>query len=180
MAGKALFLDRDGVINIDHGYVGTAERFEFQDGIFELCRGAVDRGYRLVVVTNQAGVARGYYSENDFAALTAWMRDRFAEQGAPLTDVLYCPFHRDGALAAYARDSQWRKPNPGMLQEAARRHGLNLPRSAMIGDQPTDMQAAAAAGVGTCLFLTASPAAAVAGLGGARIISVLSQAMAYL
>lgn len=153
MANKALFLDRDGVINVDHGYVGTIERFEFRDGILSLSRTAVERGYRIVVVTNQAGIARGYYDEAAFRALTAWMGERFVEAGAPLTDVLYCPFHRAGAVGPYARDSFWRKPNPGMILEAARRHAIDVSRSIMIGDQPTDMEAAAAAGVGTRLHL---------------------------
>lgn len=159
MADKALFLDRDGVINIDHGYVGSTERFEFRDGIFDLVRLAVGRGYRPVVITNQAGIARGFYDEADFARLTAWMCDRFVERGAPLTAVYYCPCHRDGKVAAHVRDSYWRKPNPGMILEAARRHALDPARSVFIGDQPTDMAAAAAAGVGTRLFVTAGKSA---------------------
>lgn len=158
MANKALFLDRDGVINIDHGYVGSIDRFEFQDGIFDLVRVAIGRGYRPVVITNQAGIARGFYDEADFAALTQWMRARFMEQNAPLTDVYYCPCHRDGKVSAHVRDSYWRKPNPGMILEAARRHGLDPAASVFIGDQPTDMAAAAAAGVSLRLFMGAEPA----------------------
>jgi D-glycero-D-manno-heptose 1,7-bisphosphate phosphatase len=177
MADKALFLDRDGVINIDHGYVGTVERFEFQDGIFDLVRTAIGQGYRPVVITNQAGVARGFYDEADFARLTAWMRARFVEQGAPLAAVYYCPCHRDGKAAAYARDSYWRKPNPGMILEAARRHGLDLSRSVFVGDQPTDMTAAAAAGVGRRFFLGE---AGKAGTAATEIIAGLGEATAAL
>lgn len=150
---RALFLDRDGVINVDHGYVGTADRFEFMDGIFPLARAAVADGWRLTVVTNQSGIARGYYSEADFQAVTRHMLAGFAAHGVQLTAVLHCPFHRGGAAAAYARDSFWRKPNPGMILEAARRFGFDLARSAMIGDTAADMAAALAAGVGLRLRL---------------------------
>lgn len=160
MMGKGLFLDRDGVVNVDHGYVGAIENFDFQDGIFDLVRDAIGLGYRAVVVTNQAGIARGFYDQAAFASLTAWMLDRFAAAGAPLTDVLHCPFHREGVVPALVRDSHWRKPNPGMVQEAARRHGLDPARSVLIGDQPTDMAAAAAAGVAERWFLSPAPDAA--------------------
>lgn len=150
---RALFLDRDGVINVDHGYVGTADRFEFMDGIFPLARAAVADGWRLTVVTNQSGIARGYYSEADFQALTRHMLAGFAAHGVQLAAVLHCPFHRGGSATAYARDSFWRKPNPGMILEAARRFGFDLARSAMIGDTAADMAAALAAGVGLRLRL---------------------------
>ncbi|MGQ9366076.1 D-glycero-alpha-D-manno-heptose-1,7-bisphosphate 7-phosphatase [Azospirillum sp. A39] len=150
---KALLLDRDGVINVDHGYVCSRDRFEFVDGIFALAHRAVDLGYRLAVVTNQAGIARGYYGEEEFHALCAWMHGAFAAQGAPLAAIFHCPYHRDGAVARYARDSFWRKPNPGMILEAQRRLGLDLGRSLFVGDQPTDMAAAAAAGVGRRVLL---------------------------
>lgn len=147
-AAKALFLDRDGIINVDFGYVGTPERFVFMDGVLLLAKRAFNQGYRLVVATNQSGIARGYYSEADFAAVTQVMRDGFAAAEAPLTAVLHCPYHRDGAVAAYARDSYWRKPNPGMILEAARRFDLDLARSIFIGDAASDMIAARQAGVG--------------------------------
>jgi D-glycero-D-manno-heptose 1,7-bisphosphate phosphatase len=150
---RALIFDRDGVVNIDHGYVATQDRFEFMPGVLALARTAYGLGYRLVVATNQSGVARGYYSESDFHALTGWMAQAFAEAGAPLTGVAYCPFLPGAPVAAYDRDSRWRKPAPGMLLELARRYGLDLSRSVMIGDQPGDMAAARAAGVGKRLLL---------------------------
>ncbi len=148
MSCPALFLDRDGVVNIDHGYVGTPDRFQFMDHIFELTRTAMDQGYRILVITNQSGIARGYYSEEEFLALTAWMVDEFRARGVELADVLYCPYHRAGPVERFARESFWRKPAPGMILEAGRRHNLDLARSIFVGDQPTDMQAAQAAGVG--------------------------------
>lgn len=147
-SAKALFLDRDGIVNVDFGYVGTPERFVFMDGVLPLARCAFEQGYRLVVATNQSGIARGYYSEDDFVAVTRLMCDGFAAVGAPLTAVLHCPCHRDGVAAAYARDSYWRKPNPGMILEAARRFDLDLSRSIFIGDAVGDMAAARQAGIG--------------------------------
>lgn len=150
---KALLLDRDGVINVDHGYVCSVDRFEFVDGILDLARRAVDLGYRLAVVTNQAGIARGYYGETEFRDLCAWMSEVFARHGAPLSGIFHCPYYRGGCVARYARDSFWRKPNPGMILEAQRRLGLDLRRSLFVGDQPTDMAAARAAGVGRRVLL---------------------------
>ena len=147
MAHKALLLDRDGVVNIDHGYVGDIGRFTFMDGIFTLARHAVDRGFRVAVITNQAGIARGYFTEAAFLELSDWMRKMFLAQGVELAGIFHCPYHRSGKIERYARDSFWRKPNPGMILEAARRLDLDLSRSVFLGDQPTDMAAAQAAGV---------------------------------
>ena len=149
----ALLLDRDGVINIDHGYVATRERFEFADGIFALTRRAVDRGYAVAVITNQAGIARGYYTEAQFRELSRWMAGEFARHGVELAGVFHCPYFDQGAVSAYRRDSFWRKPAPGMILEAERLLGLDLARSIFLGDQPTDMTAAAAAGVGTRVLI---------------------------
>lgn len=146
---RALFLDRDGVINHDSGYTSTIAQFSFIDGIFELAREAVRRDYLLIVVTNQAGIGRGYYTEQDFRALTDWMCEQFREQGAPITDVFHCPYHPEHGIGQYRRESEDRKPNPGMLLRAACKHGIDLARSAMVGDKDTDMEAARDAGVAT-------------------------------
>jgi len=100
---RALFLDRDGVINHDSGYTSSAENFRFIDGIFDLCRAATRSGYLLIVVTNQAGIGRGYYSEEDFLALTEWMCDRFKVEVAPIADVFYCPFHSEHGVGDYKK-----------------------------------------------------------------------------
>ncbi len=160
MPMPALFLDRDGVVNIDHGYVVTHDRFEFVDGIFDLARAAVDRGYRVVVITNQSGIARGYFSEEEFLSFTAWMVGEFRARGVELTGVQHCPYHRSGPVERYRRDSFWRKPAPGMILEAARRYDLDVTRSMFVGDQPTDMQAALAAGVGTRVLIPSKDAPA--------------------
>lgn len=143
----ALFLDRDGIINVDTGYVHRADEFRFVDGIFDLCRLARDEGYLIIVVTNQAGIARGYYTEEDFHVLTDWMRSRFEAEGILLANVFYAPFHPEHGTGPYRQDSEDRKPGPGMILKAEKAHGLDLSRSLIIGDQPTDMQAGLAAGV---------------------------------
>lgn len=147
LARPALLLDRDGVINVDHGYVCEIERFDFVDGIFELARRATDAGYRIAVVTNQSGIARGYYPESQFHALSRWMAAEFQRRGAPLAGIFHCPWLPAAKVAAYDRDSFWRKPAPGMVLEAIRTLNLDPGRSILVGDQPTDMAAAAAAGV---------------------------------
>jgi D-glycero-D-manno-heptose 1,7-bisphosphate phosphatase len=151
---RCLFLDRDGVINIDRGYVSSREAFAFQPGLFPFLRAAQDKGYRLAIVTNQSGVARGLYTAADYESLTSWMLDRFRREGIEIALVLACFEHPEGTAEPYKRESFWRKPNPGMLMDAARRLRVDLARSAMLGDQERDMQAAQAAGVGICILLT--------------------------
>jgi D-glycero-D-manno-heptose 1,7-bisphosphate phosphatase len=144
----AVFLDRDGVINVDHGYVSRPEQFEFIDGIFEACQHFAALGYTLIVVTNQSGIGRGYYSEADFLSLTQWMTERFAEHGVTIAGVYWCPHHPVNAKGAYQRECDCRKPAPGMILQAAAEHGIDLAQSLMFGDKASDMQAASAAGVG--------------------------------
>jgi len=153
MAQRALFLDKDGVINVDHGYVCTPERTEFIDGIFELCRAATQRGYLNVVVTNQAGIARGYYTEAEFLAYMDWVRGEFRTRGAQLDAVYYCPHHPVHGIGEYRRDCDCRKPKPGMLLAAVRELAIDPAQSALIGDSASDVEAAEAAGIGCILLL---------------------------
>jgi len=151
---RALFLDRDGVINHDSGYTSRIDDFIFMDNIFDLCRAAKNLGYLVIVVTNQAGIGRGYYSKTDFFKLTVWMQEQFKAELAPLTNVYYCPFHPDYGLDIYKIDSNDRKPNPGMFLSAKSKYGIDMEHSIMIGDKDSDMQAACRAGVGTrCHFI---------------------------
>lgn len=151
---KALFLDRDGVINLDHTYVCTPETFHFQEGIFELCRAAQKMDYVLLVVTNQSGIGRGYYSESQFQAFTKWMVRKFDERQIRIHRVYYCPYHPTDGVGRYRLDSSDRKPKPGMLLRARDDFNLDLTSSMLIGDQLSDIRAAEAAGVGTkILFL---------------------------
>lgn len=149
----ALFLDRDGVINVEKNYVHRIDDFEFIDGIFDLCRMAVERNMPIVVVTNQAGIGRGYYSEDQFETLTNWMRGRFAEEGVPVAAVYYCPYHPVHGVGPYRKESFDRKPNPGMLLRARDDLGLDLARSVLIGDKASDIFAAKEAGVGFTLLI---------------------------
>jgi len=144
---KAAFLDRDGVINIDHGYLHQPEQFDFIDGVFEACRHLQNLGYLLIVVTNQSGIARGYYTEHQFALLTSWMKQQFAAQGVKIDGVYYCPHHLEKGQNPYNIDCDCRKPRPGMLTQAIREYGIDPALSLMLGDKAADMQAAAAAGV---------------------------------
>lgn len=155
MMDKALFLDRDGVINVDRGYVHRIEDFEFIDGIFELCATARARGFRLVVVTNQAGIGRGYFSEAEFGRLTAWMLDQFSARGIVIDRVYFCPFHPSAGIGAYRRESNDRKPAPGMILKAQAALNLDLSRSILIGDKVSDIEAGRAAGVRHSLQLLA-------------------------
>jgi D-glycero-D-manno-heptose 1,7-bisphosphate phosphatase len=151
---KALFLDRDGVINHEVGYLYRSEDVRWVDGIFSLCRSAVQSGYKLVVVTNQSGIARGYYSEADFGVLMDWMRAEFVAQGVPLDAVYFCPYHPHHGIGQYKREHEDRKPGPGMLLRAARDLNLDLGLSMMVGDRCSDVAAANTAGLGRMFLLS--------------------------
>tara|TARA_B100000686_G_C16793492_1_gene980473 strand:- start:1129 stop:1737 length:609 start_codon:yes stop_codon:yes gene_type:complete len=145
---KALFLDRDGVINVDYGHVFERTHFLFIDGIFELARDALAKGYLLIVITNQAGIGRGMYSENQFAKLTNWMCEVFSENGASIDKVYFSASHPTAGIGIYKREDSRRKPGPGMIYDAQRDFKIDLSNSVLIGDKMTDIQAGQAAGVG--------------------------------
>ena len=147
VSGRALFLDRDGVVNEEVGYLHRTEDIRFVDGIFSLCRTAVRLGYRLIVVTNQAGIARGYYSEADFDRLMEWMRLALRAEGVELDAVYYCPYHPEHGIGEYKREHEDRKPGTGMLRRAAREFGISLAESVMVGDRCSDIVAANTAGL---------------------------------
>ena len=149
----AVFLDRDGVINREGGYVHDVDEFDFIDGVFDACRVMSRAGYRLIVITNQAGIARGYYTEADFLQLTGWMLDTFRQQGIEIDGVYYCPHHPVHGVGDYHRDCDCRKPAPGMIMRAAKEHALDLQRSILVGDKGTDVEAGRAAGVGCCVLV---------------------------
>jgi D-glycero-D-manno-heptose 1,7-bisphosphate phosphatase len=143
----AAFLDRDGVINFDRAYVHRQDDFEFIPGVFDAARALRRLGYALVTVTNQSGIGRGNYTVDDFLALDEWMHGRFRAEGADLLATYYCPHHPTEAMEPFRVNCDCRKPRPGMLLRAAEEHGLSLERSLMIGDKPSDLEAARAAGV---------------------------------
>lgn len=150
---RALFLDRDGVVNVDHGYVYRPDQTEWVPGIFELGRVATELGYVLVVITNQAGIARGYYGEAEFAAYTYWLHEQFKARGLDILATYHCPHHPSEGLGELRRDCECRKPKPGMILQAQRELDLDLAASALLGDKDSDLEAGLAAGVGHCLKL---------------------------
>jgi D-glycero-D-manno-heptose 1,7-bisphosphate phosphatase len=150
---RGLILDRDGVVNEDTGFLHRIEECRFVDGIFTLARAFADRGFALVIATNQSGIGRGLFDEAEFATVMAWMKAEFARHGAPLAAVYHCPDHPTEGKGRYRRDSAWRKPLPGMLLQAAADLGLDLARSWSLGDGLRDLEAARAAGVGTLVLL---------------------------
>ena len=150
---KAAFLDRDGVINIDHAYVHKPEEFQFIDGVFDACRKLQAMGYLLIIATNQSGIGRGYYTESDFEVLCDWMRTEFKREGISITDIFFCPHHPEKAQGAYRLDCDCRKPKPGMLLSAQKKWNVDMQASLMVGDKAADMQAALAAGIATRILV---------------------------
>jgi D-glycero-D-manno-heptose 1,7-bisphosphate phosphatase len=144
---RGLFLDRDGVINVEIGYLSRVEDMRFVEGIFSLCRTAVGLGYRLIVVTNQAGIARGLYTEADYQTLTEWMRGEFRQEGVELDAVYHCPFHPEHGVGEYRREHEDRKPGTGMLRRGMREFGIALEESVLVGDRCSDIAAANSAGL---------------------------------
>lgn len=151
---RALLLDRDGVINDDSGFVGAIDRFAFMPGLFPFLRASRHLGFQLAILTNQSGVARGLYSKDDYQKLTAYMLNELRREAIEIDLVLACFEHANGVVPAYARQSFWRKPNPGMVLEAIHKMALDPSRSAFIGDSLTDMQAAEKGGIQKRLWLT--------------------------
>ncbi len=172
MMKPALFLDRDGVINVDYGYVHSRERFHFTDGIFELARTASARGYLIVVVTNQAGIGRGLYGEAEFYSLTDWMCSHFLKQNVKIDRVYFSPYHPTAGIGRYQQDHVSRKPRPGMLIQAQRELKIDMTASILIGDKCSDIEAGSAAGVGTNLLLQADFAPDLPCVGCTRIATL--------
>jgi len=145
---KALFLDRDGVINKEKNYLYKKNDFEFIDGIFELCKYFQKRNYYIIVVTNQSGIARGYYSDKEFLDLSQWMEKKFLENNVIIDKIYYCPHHPD-----FSQNCNCRKPKPGMILQAQEELNIDLKHSIMVGDKERDIEAAINAGISeTYLF----------------------------
>ncbi|WP_022942514.1 D-glycero-beta-D-manno-heptose 1,7-bisphosphate 7-phosphatase [Psychromonas hadalis] len=146
---RAIFLDRDGVINVDKGYVSVVDDFEFIDGVIEALQALKEKGYLLVVITNQSGIARGYFSEEQFHTLTEWMDWSLANRGVDLDGIYYCPHHAEHGIGEYKVDCDCRKPKAGMLNEAIEALGIDVTQSILVGDKVSDIQAGIAAGIKT-------------------------------
>ncbi len=176
--GRALFLDRDGVVNHEVGYLHRSEEVRWVDGIVPLCRTAASLGYKLIVVTNQSGIARGYYTMNQFRDLTDWMLAELAGQGVLLDAVYCCPYHPEHGIGEYKREHEDRKPGPGMLLRGAREFGLDLSASVMVGDRCSDIGAANAAGLRQAFLVQGTEAGACPGEH--RVVASLAEVESWL
>lgn len=155
MANKvpAIFLDRDGTINVDHGYVHEIDNFQFIDGVIDAMKELKQMGYALVMVTNQSGIARSIFSEETFMQLTEWMDWSLADRDVDLDGLYFCPHHPEAVIEAYRQTCDCRKPQPGMLLSAQRELDIDMSASYMVGDKIDDILAGKAAGVGTTVLV---------------------------
>jgi D-glycero-D-manno-heptose 1,7-bisphosphate phosphatase len=181
MHSSALFLDRDGVINVDRGYIHRSDQFEFVPGIFELARFWTNELRRLiVVVTNQSGIGRGYFDECAYEDLTRWMCDRFEAEHTAIARVYHCPYHPLHGIGEYHRDHPWRKPNPGMILQAVSDLDLDPAQSVILGDKMSDIEAGAAAGIGLRILVTPCHPRKGADAPSHEVVGDLGEALALL
>jgi len=143
---KIVFLDRDGVINKEVGYLHKVADFEFIEGVFDACQYFQSLGYQIIIVTNQSGIERSYYTEEDFHIVTDWMLKQFKHHGIEILDVFYCPHGPES-------DCDCRKPKPGMFNQANTKYHINMEASWMIGDKEADIQAANSAGISNTVLV---------------------------
>ena len=167
MLRPAAFIDRDGVLNEDHGYVSRPEDFHWIAGAVDALARLQAAGFALVVVTNQSGIARGFYTQADFDALTAHISAELRGQGVTLDAVYACPHLPEATVPAYRLDCDCRKPRPGLILQAAQALGLDLPASCLFGDKPSDIASGRAAGVGRCWLIGDNETRLVSGADGA-------------
>jgi D-glycero-D-manno-heptose 1,7-bisphosphate phosphatase len=181
MHNSALFLDRDGVINVDRGYIHRSDQFEFVPGIFELARFWTNELRRLiVVVTNQSGIGRGYFDECTYEDLTRWMCDRFEAEHTAIARVYHCPYHPLHGIGEYRCDHPWRKPNPGMILQAVSDLGLDPAQSVVVGDKMSDIEAGAAARIGVRILVGSRDAKVGEGALSCEVVADLGEALALL
>jgi len=143
---KTIFLDRDGVINVEKNYLYKIDNFEFIDGVFRACLHFARRGYRIIIITNQSGISRGYYSIQDYEILTKWMLKQFNSRQIEILDVFHCPHSPDDKCKC-------RKPKPGMLLEAQKKYSIEMENSWLIGDKEEDIIAAHNSGINNTIIV---------------------------
>jgi len=177
---SAVFLDRDGVINVDHGYVSTWEQFEFLPGAPEALRELQDAGYLLIIVSNQSGIGRGYYSERDLHTLNQAIAEHLdSTLGVTLSGFYHCPHHPTEAEGEFRQQCDCRKPAPGMIQQAVLDHGIDVKTSLLVGDKDSDIEAGRAAGVGR-LFKVVDSAQSGASAPDIQFVTALSEVPSLL
>ena len=177
---SAVFLDRDGVINVDHGYVSTWEQFEFLAGVPEALRELQDAGYLLIIVSNQSGIGRGYYSERDLHTLNQAIAEHLdSTLGVTLSGFYHCPHHPTEAEGEFRQQCDCRKPAPGMIQQAALDHGIDVKTSLLVGDKDSDIEAGRAAGVAR-LFKVVDSAQSGASAPDIQFVTALSEVPSLL
>ena len=147
MSIKTIFLDRDGVINKEVKYLYKIKDFEFIDGIFDVCLSFKKAGYQIIIVSNQSGIGRGYYSKNDYKILTKWLVNKFKQKNIDILDTFYCPHSPNDSCNC-------RKPMPGMFLAAQKKYDIDMKKSWMIGDKETDIQAAIASGISNTILVS--------------------------
>ncbi|VFP85871.1 D-glycero-beta-D-manno-heptose 1,7-bisphosphate 7-phosphatase [Candidatus Erwinia haradaeae] len=150
---SAIFLDRDGTINLDYGYVSTIETFTFIDGVIDAMSELMNMGFALILITNQSGIARGLFNISQFIALTKWMERFLADRNVRLHGIYFCPHYPSSLMHLWRQLCNCRKPKPGMLLSAQKEFNINMSASYMIGDTIEDMQAAKSAGVGNKILV---------------------------
>jgi D-glycero-D-manno-heptose 1,7-bisphosphate phosphatase len=175
-----LFLDRDGVVNREIGYLYQPEQVEFTPGIFDLCRYAQVHGYKLIMITNQSGIARQLYSEPDFHVLMKWMTKEFLRANVRIDGYYFCPHHPDHGVGPYRKECTDRKPQPGMILKASTDHSIDLTQSVLIGDRCSDIQAGAAAGVPNLILLQGTEPAGCAEAPPHAVVSNLGEVIPLL
>lgn len=154
MKNKAIFLDRDGTINVDKDYLYEVEKFEFVEGALEGLKLLYNLGYILIVVTNQAGIARGYYTEEDLKKVNDFMKEKLLENGIKISKCYFCPHHKDKGIGKYKIDCECRKPKPKMLLDGIKEFNIDPKQSYMIGDKLSDVYAGLNAGVKSVMVET--------------------------
>ena len=172
---KAIFLDRDGVINFEKEYLSKIEDFEFIPGVLDCCRQFTELGYEIVVITNQSGIARGYYTMADFETLSEWMKIQFSENQSPLAGVYCCPHH-----PTITGPCDCRKPSPQMILQAAKDHDLDLSQSILIGDKESDVGAGQNAGIPITFLITTGHDIDASETKATKVIHALKEVLPFL
>ena len=152
VARPAIFFDRDGVLNQDQGYVYKIKDWQWIDGAINTIKHCNERNYFVFIVTNQSGIGRGFYSEQDVNKLHQFMQDDLQQYGANINDIRYCPHHQDAMIDKYQMTCNWRKPGPGMLLDLIAKWPIDRSRSVLVGDKESDITAAQQAGIKGLLF----------------------------